>query len=87
MRIIGAATLVGMLLNLLHINPIAALVYSAVINGVVAVPLLVLILRVANDRNVMGTHTNGWLANGVSILTTLAMGAAAAALVILFVRR
>jgi Mn2+/Fe2+ NRAMP family transporter len=76
-----------MLLNLLHINPIAALVYAAVINGVVAVPLLVLILRIANDRAIMGTHTNGRLANGVGALTTLAMGAAAAALAILFLRR
>jgi NRAMP (natural resistance-associated macrophage protein)-like metal ion transporter len=85
--IIGIATLVGMLLNLLHINPIAALVYSAIINGVVAVPLLVLILLVANNRKVMGVHTNGWLANGVGTLTTLAMALAAATLVVLFFMR
>ena len=82
--VIGAATLVGLLLNLLHINPIVALVYSAIINGVVAVPLLVLILLVANNRAIMGTHTNGRLANGVGILTTLAMAAAAVALVVSF---
>lgn len=82
--VIGTATLVGMLLNLLRINPIAALVYSAVINGVVAVPLLVLILLVANSRSIMGAHTNGRLSNGVGILTTLAMAAAAVALGVLF---
>jgi Mn2+/Fe2+ NRAMP family transporter len=48
------ATLVGILLNLLGINPISALVYSAVINGIVAVPLLVLILLLANNRSIMG---------------------------------
>ncbi len=80
--VIGIATLVGMLLNLFHINPIAALVYVAIINGVVAVPLLVLILLVANNRSIMGEHTNGWLANTVGILTTLAMGAAAVAVVV-----
>jgi Mn2+/Fe2+ NRAMP family transporter len=73
-----------MQLNLLHINPIAALVYSALIKGLVAVPLLVLILLVANNRTVIGIHTTGWLANAVGILTTLAM---AAALVVLFLKR
>jgi NRAMP (natural resistance-associated macrophage protein)-like metal ion transporter len=82
--VIGAATVVGMLLNLLRINPIAALVYSAVINGLVAVPLLVLILLVANNRTIMGTHTNGWLANVVGTITTLAMGAAAVGLAVAF---
>lgn len=84
--VIGTATLVGMGLNLLRINPILALVYSAVINGVVAVPLLVLILLVANNRAIMGGHTNGRLANAVGTLTVLAMGAAAVAAVVLFVR-
>jgi NRAMP (natural resistance-associated macrophage protein)-like metal ion transporter len=85
--VIGTATLVGMCLNLLHVNPIAALVYSAVINGVVAVPLLVLLLLVANNRAIMQTHTNGWLSNVVGIMTTLAMGAAALALAVLFFRQ
>jgi Mn2+/Fe2+ NRAMP family transporter len=85
--VIGTATLVGMMLNLLRINPIAALVYAAIINGVVAVPLLVLILLVANNRTIMGVHTNGRLSNGVGILTTLAMGAAAVALAVSFFRQ
>lgn len=80
--VLAAATMVGMLLNLLHINPIAALVYSAVINGIVAVPLLVLILLVANNTTVMQKYTNGWLSNTLGILTTVAMGAAAAGLVV-----
>ena len=81
--VIGVATLVGMVLNLLNINPIVALVYSAVINGVVAVPLLVLILLVANNRSIMGMHVNGRLSNCIVILTTLAMAAAAIALAVL----
>jgi NRAMP (natural resistance-associated macrophage protein)-like metal ion transporter len=84
---LGAATLIGMLLNLLHINPIAALVYSAIINGVVAVPLLVLILLIANNRSIMQAYTNGRLANGLGILTTLAMAAAVLALAVSFVWR
>lgn len=85
--VIGAANLVGILLNMLGINPISALVYSAVINGVVAVPLLVLILLVANIRSIMGAHANGWLSNSVGILATMAMAAAAAALAVLLFRQ
>jgi NRAMP (natural resistance-associated macrophage protein)-like metal ion transporter len=71
--VIALATLVGLALNLIGINPIAALVYSAIINGVVAVPLLVLILRVANNREIMGKHTNGLLSNTLGIVTTAFM--------------
>jgi Mn2+/Fe2+ NRAMP family transporter len=80
--VIAAATLVGLLINFLGVNPIQALVYTAVINGVAAVPLLVLILLVANNRAIMGEHVNGRLSNTIAILTTLAMGAAAVATVV-----
>lgn len=83
--VIALATLVGAAINLLGINPISALVYTAIINGVVAVPLLVLILLIANNRAIMGEHANGKLSNTVGILTTMAMaGAAAAAIILLF---
>lgn len=82
--VIAVATLVGLGLNFLHINPIVALVYSAVINGVVAVPLLVIILLVANNRAVMREHTNGLLSNIVGIATTALMGAAAIAMIVTF---
>jgi Mn2+/Fe2+ NRAMP family transporter len=81
--VIALATLIGFGLNLLGINPITALVYTAILNGVVAVPLLVLILLVANNRAIMGEHTNGRLSNLVGILTTVAMGGAAIATIIL----
>lgn len=75
--VIALSTLVGLALNFLGINPIAALVYTAVINGIVAVPLLALILRVANDRAIMGEHANGRLANVFGGLTLVVMAAAA----------
>lgn len=85
--VIALATFVGMGLNLLHINPILALVYSAVINGVIAVPLLVIILLVANNRSIMKNYTNGLLSNIVGIATMLFMGAAAIAMVFSFFHR
>lgn len=85
--IIGGATLVGMLLNLIGINPITALVITAVINGIVAVPLLFLILRVANNKTIMGEFTNGRLSNIIGGITTGAMGLAAVGLLVsLFLR-
>lgn len=75
--VIILATLIGLALNLLGVNPISALVYSAVINGIVAVPLLVLILLVANNRTVMGRHTNSHLSNTLGIIATILMTVAA----------
>jgi len=60
--VIIGATAVGMLFNFLGINPINALFWTAVLNGFLAPPLLVLVKLVANNRGVMGSRTNGrWL--------------------------
>ena len=83
--LIAAAALVGMLVNFLGINPIDALVLAAVINGFVAPPLLVLILLVANDRDVMGRRTNRLVTNVVGWATAALMGMAAIAWVMLTV--
>ena len=80
--IIIAATLVGMAINFLGINPITALVLSAVLNGLVAPPLLVLVMLVSNDKAVMGRRTNGRLLNFVGWVTTITMSVAAAGLIL-----
>ena len=80
--VIAAATLIGMGLNFLGINPIDALVLSAVVNGLLAAPLLVLIMLIANNRGVMGKRTNGRWLNALGWITTLLMGLAAIALVV-----
>ena len=49
----------GRVFNFLGINPIYALFWTAVFNGFLAPPLLVLVMLVANDRTVMGQRTNG----------------------------
>ena len=70
--VIAVAVLAGMLLEYTPINPMKALFWSAVINGVVAVPLLVLIILLASRRSVMGEYTAsrtlimlGWIATAV----------------------
>ena len=57
--VIAASTLAGVLINYAGINPISALFWTAVINGLVAPPLLVIIMLVANNPEVMGAKVNG----------------------------
>jgi NRAMP (natural resistance-associated macrophage protein)-like metal ion transporter len=76
--VIALSTLVGMALNLFGVNPIQALVYAALLNGLVAVPLLAVILLVANNRRVMGEHVNGWLSNVMGGVTLVALAVAGA---------
>jgi len=80
--VIVAATLVGMAINFLGINPITALVLSAVINGLIAAPLLVLVMLVSNNRAAMGERTNGRLLNVLGWVTTIVMGVAAVGLIV-----
>jgi NRAMP (natural resistance-associated macrophage protein)-like metal ion transporter len=80
--IIVAATVLGMLFNFAGFDPISALFWTAVINGFLAPPLLVLVMLVANDRRVMGERVNGRWLNVLGWGTTLVMFAAAAGLVV-----
>lgn len=61
--IIIMATLVGLAINFIGIDPIKALVFSAVFNGIAAVPLLLLIARIGNNKKIMGAHKNGIASN------------------------
>ena len=78
--VIFVSMVIGAEINYLGINPIDALVWSAVINGVLAVPLLVLIMLIANNRGVMGSRVNGIWSNLLGWVATLTMAAAAVGL-------
>jgi NRAMP (natural resistance-associated macrophage protein)-like metal ion transporter len=80
--VIVMATLVGVGLNSFGINPIDALFFTAVINGFVAPPLLVLVMLIGNNRTIMGERTNGKLVNVLGWTTAVAMFVAAAVLVV-----
>jgi NRAMP (natural resistance-associated macrophage protein)-like metal ion transporter len=84
--VVIGATMIGLAINFLGINPIAALVWTAVINGFVAPPLLVVIMRVANNRAVMGPRVNGAGLNVLGWATTALMWAAAIGLVLAWSR-
>ena len=55
--------IVGGLLVLTRIPPMIMLLYTQVLNGILTPILILLTLIIANDKRVMGRHTNGWLAN------------------------
>ncbi|OJY64352.1 divalent metal cation transporter [Rhizobium sp. 60-20] len=64
---VGLATIVGMLLNFTPISPMKALFWSAVINGVVAVPVMAILMLIASNHQVMkqfvikgGLKALGW---------------------------
>jgi NRAMP (natural resistance-associated macrophage protein)-like metal ion transporter len=75
--VIAGSTLVGLLLNFLGINEMAALFWTAVINGLISPPLLVIIMLVSNNKEVMGDKVNGVGANIVGWGATAVMFAAA----------
>jgi len=80
--VIAVATLIGLAINFLGINPISALVLSAVLNGLIAGPLLILVMLISNDPRAMGERTNGRLLNVVGWITTAVMCIAALALIV-----
>jgi NRAMP (natural resistance-associated macrophage protein)-like metal ion transporter len=80
--VIVIATLVGLAINFIGIDPIKALFWSAVINGLLAPPLMVLIMLISNDTGIMGNRNNGPAINILGGVATLAMFAAAIALIL-----
>ena len=81
--VIVASTLVGALINFTPINPIEALYWSAVINGVVAVPVMVMMMLMTQKQAVMGVFRVKGALKWLGWLATLLMGAAVAAMAVL----
>jgi NRAMP (natural resistance-associated macrophage protein)-like metal ion transporter len=74
------ATLVGMIINFSAINPIKALFWSAVLNGIVAVPIMVIMMLMASRDDILGAFaikgwlkTLGWVATALMIACVAAM--------------
>jgi len=74
------ASVAGIALNFTPIDPIKALYWSAVINGVAAVPMMIMIMLLAMNKKVMGEFTLntslkiwGWIATGVMTLAAVVM--------------
>jgi Mn2+/Fe2+ NRAMP family transporter len=82
---LAVATLLGVALNFTPINPIKALYWSAVVNGVVAVPVMVILMLMTADRGIMGEFTiGGWL-RAFGWLSTAAMSVCVAGMFVAWV--
>ena len=80
---IAAATAAGVILNFSSIDPIQALFWSAVVNGVVAVPIMAIMMTMAANPKVMGQFTIGRTLKVLGWLSTAAMALAAAGMIVL----
>jgi NRAMP (natural resistance-associated macrophage protein)-like metal ion transporter len=79
--IIVASTILGMLLNTLSIPSMTLLVWSAAINGLLAPPLIALIIIIGNNRAIMGRRTNPLLSTLLGWVIVVVMSAVAAAFI------
>jgi Mn2+/Fe2+ NRAMP family transporter len=75
--VIAVSVLAGLAIQYSPISPMKALFWSAVINGVVAVPLMIVIIVMVSKKSVMGTFTAGRLTTALGWIATAVMGAAA----------
>ena len=78
--VIALGTVAGTLVDFTALDPIRALVWSAVVNGVIAVPIMAVMMRLGTRRDVLGTHTLsrrhqvlGWAATAVMAVAVGAM--------------
>lgn len=76
--IIAAGIIVGIAMNLLHVDAIRALFWSAVLNGIAAVPLIAAIVYLASSAPLMGKWRSSALARAWGWGTVVLMGAATA---------
>ena len=78
--IILAATGIGTVIGFLEVDPMQALVWSAIVNGVISVPIMAALMLIGQSRTLMGEHTIstshrilGWLATAVMGIAVLVM--------------
>jgi NRAMP (natural resistance-associated macrophage protein)-like metal ion transporter len=81
--IIGLSLFLGLSLNYVGISPIDALIYTAILYGLTAPILIAIILHIANNKEVMGEHTNTLIVNILGVLAFIVMTTAAVVLVYL----
>ena len=71
--VIVASTLIGVWITFSHVNPIQALILAAVINAVVSVPILFVVMRLANDKKILEDKINTRFSNVLGWITFVIM--------------
>ena len=80
--VIAAATLIGVALNFSPIDPVKALYWSAVLNGLAAVPVMAVMMHLTHRKAIMGTFTLPVVLSVLGWISTAVMGLAAIALIV-----
>lgn len=80
--IIIISTLIGLWINFSNIDPIRALLYTAVINGFVSVPVLIVVSKIANNKKILGDKVNRRSSNVFATVTVIVMASAAVAMIV-----
>src|SRR5205085_3850405 len=73
--VIAGSMLLGLMLNFVGLNPIRALYFSAILNGLAAPPLILLMLILSNDKKLLGRHCGRPLSNVLLAIAFLVMTA------------
>ena len=77
--VIMVSILIGIIINFIGIDPIKALIYSAIANGIVAPVILVFIVQISGNHKIMGHYRNSKTINIIGWITTILMGITAIA--------
>lgn len=75
--VIIISIVIGILINFIGINPIKALLYSAIVNGIIAPFILFFILKISNNKKIMGDFKNSTLVNTIGWIVFVLMSIAA----------
>jgi NRAMP (natural resistance-associated macrophage protein)-like metal ion transporter len=80
--VIIVSIIIGILINFIGIDPIKALLYSAIANGIVAPVILVFIVRISSSKKIMGEYKNKPITKFIGWTATILMSIAAIATII-----
>lgn len=83
--VLVASTLVGLIMTFIGVDPMKALIFAAVVNGIVAVPLIFLILTISRNSSIMGNLVGGKLSRIVLPIAFMVMLSCALALMMTFI--
>lgn len=78
--VLGLAIFIGALINLIGINPIKALFYTAIINGIISVPLIAIIIKLADDSRIVGNYKTSKINKAIAWVTFSFVGIASLAM-------
>ena len=69
--VIAVSGIIGIFINFIGINPIQALIYSSIINGVISLPMIIFVIKIANDKSILKDTINSKKSNILGLITVV----------------